>query len=132
MHINEVTGKVVSAAIRVHSRIGPGLLESSYEACLRYELTKCGLRVVSQVPVPLIYDEVKLDIGYRIDLLVENEVVIEIKALESIMPVHEAQLLSHMRLSGRRVGFLMNFHVKMMRDGIKRMVDQFPAGGYEC
>jgi GxxExxY protein len=132
MHIDEVTGRVVSAAIRVHSRIGPGLLESSYEACLRYELTKCGLRVASQVPVPLIYDEVKLDIGYRIDLLVENEVVIEIKALESIMPVHEAQLLSHMRLSGRRVGFLMNFHVKMMRDGIKRMVDQFPEGGYDC
>lgn len=132
MHINDVTGKVVSSAIRVHSRVGPGLLESSYEACLRYELTKCGLQVASQVPVPLIYDDVRLDVGYRIDLLVENEVVIEIKALESTLPVHEAQLLSHMRLSGRHVGFLMNFHVKLMRDGIKRMVDQFPEGGYEC
>jgi GxxExxY protein len=132
MHIDQVTGRVVSAAIRVHSRIGPGLLESSYEACLRYELTRCGLTVASQVPVPLIYDEVKLDVGYRIDLLVENEVVIEIKALEATQPVHEAQLLSHMRLSGRRVGFLMNFHVKLMKDGITRMVDRFPAGGYDC
>lgn len=132
MHINEVTGKVVSAAIKVHSRLGPGLLESSYEACLRYELMKSGLQVSSQVPVPLIYEEVRLDVGYRIDLLVENEVVIEIKALQSTLPVHEAQLLSHMRLSGRRVGFLMNFHVKLMRDGITRMVDKFPAGGYEC
>ena len=132
MHIDDVTGRIVSAAIRVHSRIGPGLLESSYEACLRYELLKSGLQVASQVPVPLVYDDVKLDIGYRIDLLVENEVVFEIKALESTLPVHEAQLLFHMRLSGRRVGFLMNFHVKLMKNGIKRMVDRFPAGGFQC
>ena len=88
--------------------------------------------MATQVPVPLIYDEVRLEVGYRIDVLVENQVVIEIKALECTLPVHEAQLLSHMRLSGRRVGFLLNFHVKMMKDGIKRMVDQFPPGGFEC
>jgi GxxExxY protein len=132
MHINEVTGKIVSAAMRVHSRIGPGLLESSYEACLRYELVKSGLRVDSQGPIPLVYYEVRLDIGYRLDLLVEGQVIVEIKAVESISPVHEAQLLSHMRLSRRRVGFLMNFNVARMKTGIKRMVDRFPAGGYDC
>jgi GxxExxY protein len=132
MHINDVTGTIVSPAIRVHSRIGPGLLESSYEACLRYELTKVGLQVAAQVPISLVYDEVRLDVGYRIDLLVENEVIIEIKAQDRTLPVHEAQLLSHMRISGRRVGLLINFNVRKLRDGIKRLVDRFPEGGYEC
>jgi GxxExxY protein len=132
MHIDEVTGIIVSAAMEVHSRLGPGLLESSYEACLRYELIKRGLNVGCQVAIPLVYDSVRLDVGYRMDLLVENEVVLEIKAVEVVLPVHEAQLLSHMRLSGRKVGFLLNFHVKSMKSGIKRMVDRFPAGGFQC
>lgn len=132
MHINVVTGTIVSSAVRVHSRIGPGLLESSYEACLRHDLIKAGLRVESQVPIPLMYDDVRLDIGYRLDLLVENQVIVEIKAVESILPVHQAQLLSHMRLSRRRVGFLLNFNVASMKNGIKRMVDRFPTAGYDC
>ncbi len=132
MHIDEVTGIIVSAAMEVHSRLGPGLLESSYEACLRYELIKRGLNVACQVPIPLIYDGIRLEVGYRMDLLVENEVVIEIKVVEVVLPVHEAQLLSHMRLSGRKEGFLLNFHVKSMKNGIKRMVNRFPAGGFEC
>lgn len=128
MHVSEATGRIVSSAMRVHSRIGPGLLESSYEACLKYELVKSGLRVDAQLPIPLIYDNVRLEVGYRLDLLVENEVIVEVKAVDSILPVHEAQLLSHMRLSRRRVGFLLNFNVAEMKQGIKRMVDQVSSG----
>jgi GxxExxY protein len=109
MHINDLTGRIVSSAVRVHSRVGPGLLESSYEACLKYELVKSGLRVASQVGLPLVYDEIRLDVGYRIDLLVEDEVVVEIKAQEAVLPVHEAALLSHIRLSRKKVGLQSTF-----------------------
>lgn len=130
MHIDELTHTIIGAAMRVHSRIGPGILESSYEACLKYELQKLGLRVDNQVGLPLVYEDVRLELGYRIDLLVEGSVIVEIKAADAILPVHEAQLLSHLRLSGRRVGLLINFHVRHLKNGIKRMVDDFPPGGY--
>lgn len=131
MHVDALTHRIIGAAIRVHSRLGPGVLESSYEACLKYELQKQGLGVASQIGLPLVYDEVRLELGYRLDLLVENEIVVEIKAQEATLPVHEVQLLSHLRLSGKRVGLLINFHVRRLKDGIKRIVDDFPTGGYE-
>ena len=126
IHIDALSNQVIGAAMRVHSRLGPGVLESSYEECLKYELRKRGFAVESQIGLPLVYDEVRLELGYRLDLLVENEIVIEIKAQKSLLPVHEAQLLSHLRLSGKRVGLLINFHVKRLKDGIKRIVDDFP------
>jgi GxxExxY protein len=131
MHVDALTHQIIGAAMRVHSRVGPGLLESSYEACLKYELMKLGLKVSAQVGLPLVYDDVHLDVGYRIDLLVQDQIIVEIKAQESILPVHEAQLLSHLRLSRRKVGLLINFHVTRLKNGIKRMVDDFPEGGFD-
>jgi GxxExxY protein len=121
--INQVSGIVVNAAMRVHAVLGPGLLESAYQACLAKELQKRGLVVETQVGLPVVYEGEKLDLGYRIDLLVENLVIVEIKSVEAIHPVHEAQLLSYLRLSGKNVGLLINFHVARLKDGIKRMVD---------
>ena len=121
--INRLTGAVITTAMKVHSRLGPGLLESAYEACLTHELRKQGLSVAQQVGLPVIYDGECIDLGYRIDLIVEDLVIIEIKSVEAINPVHQAQLLSYIRLSGRNVGLLINFHVAHLRDGIKRMVD---------
>jgi GxxExxY protein len=121
--INQVSGAVVTAAMRVHSLLGPGLLESAYQACLAQELRKRGFVVETQVGLPVVYEGEKLDLGYRIDLLVENLVIVEIKCVEAIHPVHEAQLLSYLRLSGKNVGLLINFHVARLKDGIKRMVD---------
>ena len=108
--------------MKVHSVLGPGLLESAYHACLLHELRKQGLRVAGQVGLPVVYDGEKIDLGYRIDLIVEGVVIVEIKCVEAINPVHQAQLLSYMRLSGRQVGLLINFHVAHLRDGIKRMM----------
>ena len=122
-HVNQITGCIVTAAMRVHSVLGPGLLESAYQACRLHELRKQGFSVASQVGLPVVYDGEKIDLGYRIDLVVENLVIVEIKCVEAINPVHQAQLLSYMRLSGRGVGLLINFHVAHLRDGIKRMVD---------
>src|SRR5713101_3566348 len=121
--VNQVTGSIVTAAMKVHSNIGPGLLESAYEACLVHELRKQGLRVSSQVGLPVIYDGERIDLGYRIDLVVDDLVIVEIKCVEAINPVHQAQLLSYIRLSGKNVGLLINFHVAHLRNGIKRMVD---------
>ena len=121
--VNQVSGAVVDSAMRVHSLLGPGLLESAYHACLAHELRKRGFRVDTQVGLPVVYDGQKLDLGYRIDLLVENLVIVEVKCVEAIHPVHEAQLLSYLRLSGKSVGLLINFHVARLKDGIKRMVD---------
>jgi len=111
--------------MRVHSALGPGLLESAYHACLLHELRKQGLQTASQVGLPVVYDGEKLDLGYRIDLIVENQVIVEVKCIEAIHPVHHAQLLSYMRLSGIGVGLLINFYVAHLRDGIKRMVDGY-------
>jgi GxxExxY protein len=121
--VNRITGAIVSAAMKVHSALGPGLLESAYQACLLHELRKQGLRVASQVGLPVVYDGAKIELGYRMDLVVENAVVVEVKCVEAIHPVHEAQLLSYLRLSGIHVGLLINFYVAHLRDGIKRMVD---------
>jgi GxxExxY protein len=121
--VNRISGAVVSAAMKVHSLLRPGLLESAYEACLVHELRKQGLRVASQVGLPVIYDGEKIDLGYRIDLLVEDLVVVEIKCVEAISPVHQAQLLSYIRLSSKNVDLLINFHVSHLRHGIKRIVD---------
>lgn len=109
--------------MKVHSVLGPGLLESAYQACLAHELRTRGLNVATQVGLPVIYEGQKLEVGYRIDLMVESRVVIEVKSVESLHPIHEAQLLSYMRLSGVGVGLLINFNVLHLRDGIKRMVD---------
>jgi GxxExxY protein len=114
---------IIGAAIKVHTVVGPGLLESAYEACLIYELEKLRLRVQSQVPVSLRYEELIVEPGYRLDLLIENMVVVELKALPALLPVHRAQLLSYLRLGGFKLGYLLNFHVPQMREGILRMVN---------
>ncbi|HEX4920046.1 MAG TPA: GxxExxY protein [Candidatus Bathyarchaeia archaeon] len=123
--INQVSGNVVNAAMKVHSVLGPGLLESAYQVCLAHELRRRGLRVEAQVPLPVVFEGEKLEAGYRIDLLVEDLVVVEIKCVEAIHPVHQAQLLSYLRLSGRNVGLLINFYVAHLKDGITRMVDGY-------
>ncbi len=123
MSENEIGEMLLGCAIRVHSALGPGLLESAYEACLLYELEKAGLKATRQVPVPLMYNEVELDVGYRIDLLVEETVIVEVKAVEQLLPIHTAQLLSYLRLSGRKLGYLLNFNTVQMRKGIKRVVN---------
>lgn len=120
--LNAITDKIISAAIEVHRALGAGLLESTYEACLAYQLTLRGLKVEQQKPVPLIYKEVNLEVGYRLDLLVEDAVIMEVKAVEQLAPVHEAQLLSYLKLSGRRLGLLINFNVPVLKDGFRRMV----------
>ena len=123
--LNEITEKVIGAAIAVHRTLGPGLLESAYEACLAYELADRGLAVEQQKGLPVTYRGVRVECGYRLDLLVEGLVVIELKAVEKLNPIHEAQLLSYLKLSGCRVGLLINFNVKMLKQGIRRMVNDF-------
>jgi GxxExxY protein len=121
----DLTREIIGAAIKVHRELGPGLLESAYEACLAYELQKLGMKVERQKPVPLIYENVKLDCGFRADLVVEGRVVVETKCKDALHPVDEAQLLSHLRLLNVSVGLLINFHVVVLRDGIKRMVNDY-------
>ena len=120
--LNELSNKIIGLAIKVHRALGPGLLESSYQECLCYELAVAGFLVEREKALPLIYEEVKLDIGYRIDILVDNKIIIEIKAVESITDVHIAQVLSYLKLSNNRIGLLINFNVKLLKDGIKRLV----------
>ena len=124
--INEVTEQIIGSAIDVHRALGPGLLESAYEACLAYELISRGLKIEQQRLLPVIYRDVKLDCGYRLDFVVEKVVVIELKAIEQILPVHKAQLLSYLKMSGLKAGLLINFHVKMLKDGVVRLVNNFP------
>ena len=125
----DITPQIIGAAIKVHRKLGPGLLESAYEACLAYELEQIGLHVQRQKAVPLVYETVKLDCGFRADLLVNGEIVIEIKSKEALHPVDQAQLLSHLRLLDLRVGLLINFHVVLLRDGIRRMVNHYEEPG---
>ena len=120
--IERVAKHVVDAAFKLHTFFGPGLLESAYEACLAYELAKRGLTIETQVTVPLIYEEVRLDAGFRIDVLMNRCVLIEVKAVEKILPVFEAQVLTYLKLTGIRLGFLINFNTKLIKDGIKRVV----------
>jgi GxxExxY protein len=119
---NDVSHDVITAAMKVHSALGPGLLESTYQACLRHELQKMGLHAATQIGLPVVYGTVKLDVGYRIDLLVENLVIVELKSVEALAPIHEAQLLSYLKLSGKSLGLLINFNVTHLKDGIKRLV----------
>ena len=119
---HEVSHTVITAAMKVHSALGPGLLESTYEACLEYELRESGARVEAQVGLPAIYKGIKLDVGYRIDLLVEELVIVELKSIDAIAPIHEAQLLSYLKLSDKSLGLIINFNVAHLKDGIKRMV----------
>jgi GxxExxY protein len=125
MKENEITGKIIDAAMRVHSSLGPGLLESAYETCLMHLLRKEGLQVRTQVSLPIEFEGVKLDAGYRIDLIVEETVIVELKTVERFEPIHTAQLLSYLKLSHKCVGLLLNFHVVHMREGIKRIVNDF-------
>ncbi|SRR6266849_3571604 len=124
-NINELTRAVIGAAIKIHKRVGPGLLESAYEACLAHELTALGLRVERQRPVPLVYDGVKVDCGFRADLVLEDRLVVELKCKEALHPVDYSQLLSHLPLLGLEVGLLVNFHVTVLKDGITRMVNDY-------
>jgi len=121
---NELTGLVIDCAIKVHRSLGPGLLESAYEECLFYEMIKAGLMVEKQKPLPLVYEEVKLEAGYRVDLLINKRVIVEVKAVESLNDVHLAQILTYLKLSGCKVGLLMNFNVSLLKDGIKRVVNK--------
>ena len=125
MQLSETTEAIIGAAIEVHRELVPGLLESAYEACLFYELTQRGLDVLRQVKLPITYKGVELDQGYKIDLLVQRSVVVEVKAVDRLDAIHEAQLLSYLKLSGCKVGLLLNFNVRVLRDGIKRMVNQY-------
>ena len=119
----QVSHAVITAAMRVHSELGPGLLESTYTACLQYELRQAGFQSASQVGLPVVYRGVKLELGYRIDLLVEDLVVIEVKSVDAVAPVHQAQLLSYLKLSGKSLGLLINFNVVHLKDGIRRFVN---------
>ena len=123
--MSQLTEQIIGAAIKVHRRLGPGLLESAYEACLAHELSSHGLNVVRQKAVPLVYEGTKLDCGFRADLVVDDRVIVELKCKDLIHPVDEAQLLSHLRLLSRQVGLLINFHVVLLRDGIRRMVNDY-------
>ena len=125
MEINDLTGAIISAAIEVHRRLGPGLLESAYRTCLAYELRKRGLTVEEERPVPVIYDDVKLDCGFRADLVVNRLVVMELKAKSDIHPVDKAQTLSHLRLLNLRFGLLINFHEERLVDGVHRIVNGY-------
>jgi len=120
---NEIGRIVVDSAIKVHKSLGPGLLESAYEACLVYEIQKTSLNVQRQAGLPLKYEDVILDVGYRVDILIEKKVVLELKAVEKLLPIHQAQILSYLKLSNCKLGFLMNFNVYRMKDGIRRFVD---------
>lgn len=122
---NEITDHIIGSAITIHRRLGPGLLEAAYESCLAHELDQQGLAVIQQKAVPLIYEHVKLECGFRADLLVENRVVVELKCKEQMHPVDEAQLLSHLRLLGLQVGLLINFHVVRLKGGIRRMANNY-------
>jgi len=120
MEINQLTEKIIGCAIEVHKKLGPGLLESASEECLSYELKSVGLVIERQVPVPVVYKDIKLECGYRIDILVEKAVIIELKAVEALAPVHEAQILTYMKFANKTMGLLINFNVTLLKNGIKR------------
>jgi GxxExxY protein len=120
MNINQITEKIIGCAIDVHKELGPGLLESAYEECLMYELKQAGLIAERQVPVPVVYKEIKLDCGYRIDILVEKKVIIELKTVDALIPVHQAQILTQMKFAKKEIGLLINFNVTLLKNGIKR------------
>ncbi|MCZ7608934.1 MAG: GxxExxY protein [Ignavibacterium sp.] len=123
--INDLTSTVIESAIKVHKILGPGLLESSYKECLAYELNKKGLLIEKEKPVPLVFEEVKLECGYRLDLLVNNELILELKSVEFITDIHIAQTLTYMKLMNKKFGLLINFNVTLLKDGIKRLINKY-------
>ena len=130
--LNAITEQIIGAAMEVHRALGPGLLESAYEACLVFELRQRGFHVEQQKPLPITYKDVKLDCGYRLDLVVAESVILEIKAVEKLNTVHEAQLLSYLKLANCRVGLLLNFHCTMLKNGIRRLVNDFPSSAHSA
>ena len=123
METNKITGQIVDAAIKVHTALGPGLLETAYEACLAHELQKRGLTVERQKELPIEYDGIVIDAGYRLDLLVNDQVIVELKAVSEVLPIHHAQIISYLKLGQKPVGLLINFHVERLKDGIKRFAN---------
>ena len=123
MEINKITGSIIDSAMKVHTALGPGLLESAYEACLKHELISKNIHVLSQVILPIKYCGIEIEAGYRLDLLVEDEVIVELKATDKIHPIHEAQLLSYLKLANKKVGLLINFNVSRLKYGIKRIIN---------
>lgn len=119
---DELSKIVIGLAIKVHNNLGPGLLESSYKECLFYEIQKSGLHVEKEKPMPLIYEEVKLDIGYRLDLIIENKLIVECKSVEALNDIHLAQVLTYLKLSNCKLGLLINFNVKLLKEGLKRII----------
>jgi GxxExxY protein len=125
MQTNQLTSLIIENAIKVHKSLGPGLLESAYKECLCYELINSGIEVYKEKPVPLIYEDVKLECGYRIDLLVENQIVVEIKSVDALADIHTAQVLTYLKLSNCKFGLLINFNVTLLKSGIKRLVNKY-------
>ena len=123
--INEITERIIGACIEIHKQLGPGLLESAYEECLCHELAQAGLRFKRQKAIPVSYKSVRLDCGYRLDLVVEGTVIVELKTVDELAPIHDAQLLTYLKLSGLTVGLLVNFNVPVLKDGLKRIVNKF-------
>jgi len=125
MHVDDITRAIIGSAIEIHRELGPGLLESAYEKCLVYELQEKGFQTERQKPLPINYKGVKLDAAYHLDVVVENKIILELKSVESLLPIHTAQLLSYLRLSNLHVGLLINFNVPKLKDGIKRIVNEY-------
>jgi GxxExxY protein len=123
--MKDITGEIIGAAIKVHRKLGPGLLESAYQVCLQYELTHRGFHFEREKPLPIVYEGQKLDCGYRLDFLVEDQIILEIKSVEVLSAIHVAQLLSYLRLSNLELGLLINFNVVLLKDGIKRVANNF-------
>ena len=123
--MNEISGQIIDASLKIHKSLGPGLLESVYEVVLAHELTRRGFHVERQHPVPIEYDEIRLQIGFRADILVENKIIVEVKSVEAVAPVHKMQLLTYLRLADKRLGLLINFNVALLKDGIYRVVNGF-------
>ena len=124
-HINQITAQILSSAYKVHQALGPGLLESVYQECLYYELQKSGFIVFKEYPLPVIYEEVKMEVGYRADLFVENEVIVEIKSVEALTDVHLAQVLTYLKIANRQIGLLINFNVTSLKSGIRRIYNKY-------
>jgi len=124
--LNKITETIIGVAINIHRALGQGLLESAYEVCMVYDLIQVGMKVEQQKPLPVVYRGVKLECGYRLDLLIENEVIVEIKSVENLLPIHKAQLMSYLKLTYCKVGLLINSNVELLKDGIQRVVNNFP------
>ena len=123
--MNDLTAKVIGACIEIHRSIGPGLLESAYRECLCYELSQAGLSFQKEVPLPVAYKGIKLDCGYRLDIIVDKRLIVELKAVEKLLPIHEAQLLTYLKITGLQLGLLINFNVPVLKDGIKRIANNY-------